>query len=129
MGIRANIIRLLGTIELERADGEWSETRWAVLDTGAPMCLLPLDAWEGSRVEILAEDHPLRGVVPKEECALPVQIGRLTLRLVDRMRTGKRLEVEAYLASTNKVPLVLGFHRCLDQYKVVFDHKRQCGLR
>lgn len=119
-GISADVIRLLGRVELEMKNG-WSEPHLALIDTGAPMCLLPLDRWERYRVRILAERYLLRGIVPEEECTLPVRIGKVVLRFVDEEQAGKRIETEAYLAPSNEVPLVLGFHRCLDQYRVVFD--------
>jgi hypothetical protein len=123
-GIFVDFIRLLGRVEFETEAG-WSKPHLTILDTGAPMCLLPLDRWQECRIELLAEDYPLRGVVPKKECTLPVKVGKVALRLVDEKHVGKRLEVEAYLAPTNEVPLVIGFHSCLERFKVVFDCERR----
>jgi len=122
-GVLVDFIRLIGRVEFEMEAG-WSEPHLAILDTGAPMCLLPLDRWQECKIELLTEGYPLRGVVPKEECILPVKIGKIALRLVDEKYLGKRLEAEAYLAPTNDVPLVIGFHRCFERYKVVFDYER-----
>ncbi|MDI6795073.1 MAG: hypothetical protein QME81_19765, partial [bacterium] len=106
-GVRVEIIRLLAKAEFKAKDG-WTDPYIAIVDTGAPLSLIPQSIWEGCEVEILAE-HSLKGVVPRKECVLPVSVGEVSLRIVDEENMSRELVVKAYLSRTDRVPLILGF--------------------
>lgn len=64
-GVRVEIIRLLAKAEFKAKDG-WTDPYIAIVDTGAPLSLIPQSIWEGCEVEILAE-HSLKGVLCPEK--------------------------------------------------------------
>lgn len=106
-GVNLEVIRLLGKLEFEK-EGGWSDVYPAIVDTGAPVSLIPFDIWEEAKVEVLT-DYRIKGVVPKEGCSLQVKVGRVNVRLVDEEGATEKLNIMAYLAPTNKVPLIIGF--------------------
>ncbi len=94
----------------------------ALVDSGAPFCLIPERIWKQCKVEILGT-HFVQGVAKKPECIVPVQVGRITLRLLSRGRLAKSLRVTAFLAESNDVPLLLGFHDVLNRF-TLYVNKR-----
>ena len=80
-GIHANIIRLFGRVQFKVKEN-WSESYNAIVDTGAPFSLLPLEIWQEAEIEILT-DTVVRGLIPKKQCILPVKVGKTTVRLID----------------------------------------------
>ncbi|MBU0567360.1 hypothetical protein KJ693_05170 [bacterium] len=124
-GVHLEVIRLMGEVELEKEDSKWTNPYPAIIDTGAPVSLLPLEVWQECKTKIVVS-HSIRGVVPKEECSLPVQVGEVILRLVDEKVATKGFSIMAYLAPTNKVPLILGFKDFLSKLSLYhnFEGKR-----
>lgn len=117
-----DVIRLLTRIQFKTAKG-WSDQYSAIVDTGAYMSLIPLSIWKEAEYTQLGK-HEVRGIVPRPECTLPVIVGRLECRLVDNegQRT-KPLEIKAFLASTDKVSLILGFKDLLAKFAHHFDYR------
>jgi hypothetical protein len=60
------LIRVFGLIKLKQRDGSWSKSYPAIIDTGAPISVIPLSRWIQSDVEILT-DHETRGIVEKRD--------------------------------------------------------------
>ncbi len=73
--------RLFCSIKFRGSNG-WSKTRDAIVDTGAPISVIPLDIWTDIENEILTE-HEIQGINPRKECALPALIGKATCILLD----------------------------------------------
>jgi len=115
------IVRLRCTVQFEKRDHDAS-VRDAILDTGAFISLIPFSIWKDVEVERLADYH-VKGVVPKEECSIPVIIGRINLRLMDEETESREITAHAYLALTDEVPLIIGFKDLLDQCVVHFDYQ------
>ncbi|HKZ49961.1 MAG TPA: hypothetical protein VJ110_03080 [Candidatus Nanoarchaeia archaeon] len=114
-------IRILGHIKLKI----FKEDRIfeALIDTGAHISVIPKKIWEGAEAKVLGS-YAIRGIVSKKECEVPVKIGKITLKLIDK--TGyetEEKEILAYLAETNEVPLILGFRDLLEDFKLVLDVK------
>ena len=65
----------------------------------------------------------VRGVVPKEECALPILIGDISCVFADRDRQSEELKISAYLALTDDIPLVIGFWDLLEKFRLIMDYR------
>lgn len=122
-GIRAEIVRLLAKAEFKTGD-RWTDPYIAIVDTRAPLSLIPQSIWEECDVRILAE-HSLKGVVPRKECVLPVSVGEVSLRIVDEEHISRELVVKAYPARTDSIPLILGFYDLLSCFRVLFSYEEQ----
>jgi len=120
--ISAETIRLLGKIQFKSKE-DWTKSYTAIIDTGAPFSLLPLELWKKAETTILT-DTLIRGLVPKKLCVLPVKVGKVTIRLIDEKENiSIFLIIKAYLAPNNKVPLIIGFQNLLSEFKVYFCYK------
>ncbi len=110
-----DLIRVFGLIKLKEKDGAWSKSYPAIIDTGAPISVIPLSRWIQSDVEILT-DHEMRGIVEKPECSTHVSVGRLNIVLCDEYgNISKEREIFAYFALTDKIPIIIGFKNVLEQ--------------
>jgi len=118
---RIYLIRLFCRIRFKTHDG-WTDPYPAVLDTGAPVSLIPFNIWSKSVVNPLT-DHRVRGVVPKEECSLRVLVGELNCLLADERNYSSELTTVSYLTFTNDVPLIIGFKDLLENFEVCFNYK------
>ncbi len=67
------LIRLLGRVVFKTSTG-FTTPRRAIIDTGAHISVLPLSIWRILDLEIIGTSK-LRGIIPKEECALDVSVG------------------------------------------------------
>jgi len=131
--------RLCGSLKFKERN-KWSDTKDAIIDTGAPTSLIcrtesssymrnperishsPYSIWNRLDVEILT-DYEIKGVVPKKGCSLPVQIGRLKCILLDKGgNQTNEIETMAYLPETSEVPLILGFKKLLENFRLTFDY-------
>jgi len=116
------VIRLLTRIQFKTAQ-RWSDKYSAIVDTGAYVSLIPLSVWQEA-VHTELTEHEVRGIVPRPECTLPVKVGQLTCRLVDNEgHQTKPLALRAFLAPTDKVPLILGFKGLLAEFAHHFDYR------
>jgi hypothetical protein len=101
----------------------WSDSINAIVDTGAPFSVIPLDIWTDLETTILTEQE-IRGINPRKECTLPALIGKTKCILLDEEgNQSKELEVLCYFALSNLVPLIVGFRDILEKFKVYFDYK------
>ena len=73
-------------------------------------------------VKIVATGYSMRGIVPREECKVPVDIGKIHCVLLDEEgnRT-KEMNVYAFLAFSDFIPIVFGFKLLLEYFKICFD--------
>lgn len=115
----AVVTRLLCRVSFGTWDG-FSETYWAIVDTGAPTSLIPYDVWQECRVLKLKEDI-IRGIIDKPGCNLNVITGAIKCVLEDEEGTSEKLVIRADLAPVNTVPLLLGFSGLLDRAKIYSD--------
>ena len=88
----------------------------AIVDTGAHISLIPFFIWKGLEVEILAE-HWTGGVVPEKK--MPVNVGYISAKLVDGQgNESKEIRFLSYLASVNRVNLLLGMRDLLERFDI-----------
>lgn len=120
------VFRIQCRIRFKTVEG-YGEPEKAIVDTGAPISLIPFDMWRHAEIEYLGEDY-LRGVVPKEECYLPADIGRIKAVLTDKdENTSDELTFLAYLPFTSKVPLIIGIMELMEKGVVWLDLRNRNG--
>lgn len=113
-------IRLLAVAQFMASQG-WSEPVSAIVDTGAPISLIPHKIWRRCITKVIGETE-LRGVIPKKECVMPVKVATIGLRLIDPEYATETIEIKAYLAPNDNVPLVIGFEKLLSEFDVFFSY-------
>ena len=119
--------RLFCYIRFKTHNG-WSDSLQAIVDTGAPVSLIPLDVWSEAETEVLT-DFEIGGINPRQECTLPVLVGKIKCIIVDENKNqSKELEIFSYFATTNKVPLLIGFKNLLCEFKMNINPHGECYL-
>lgn len=121
------VIRIICHIRLKKRDG-WGDIECGLIDSGGFISLIPFTIWQDTDVKILG-NYTLRGVVPKKGCELPVKVGKVKGILLDNLgNLSDELEFRAYLAPTDKVPLIIGIKDLLENFKIWFDIKNETGF-
>lgn len=96
----------------------WGNIQTAIVDSGAYISLLPKHIWQECDYNVIGKDK-LRGVVPKTECELSVDIAIVTTALEDEFgKTSEPIEFTTYLVDTNKVPLIIGYKELLERFSM-----------
>jgi hypothetical protein len=122
LGILA--IRLMCRMSFQTQNG-FTDPYPAIVDTGAPISLIPLQIWRGCGIEAeTIRDSTIRGVVPLEECQLAVTLAEVKCKVVGTQHESDILSVKAHLASTDAVPLILGFKNLLDRVPLHVDYQK-----
>jgi hypothetical protein len=115
-----DIIRLKALIRFKTSGG-WTPPYEAIVDTGAPLSLIPPFIWEDLEWTKLA-DHGTSGIAGG---SVPVQVGTVSCQLLDRKgHATEELEIIAFLSSNDDVPLIIGFKDLLDSFETAFDYRR-----
>ncbi|MFQ6059451.1 MAG: hypothetical protein ACE5MB_11305 [Anaerolineae bacterium] len=114
------VTRLLTYVALLTEEGGLTESRLAIVDTGAPTSIIPYDLWVRCPV-LKIRDKTIRGIVPKPECALRLIEGLIACVIHDGIKSIGPLIIRADLAPTANVPLILGFSGLLDKADVRFS--------
>lgn len=105
----------------------WAKTEIAIVDTGAPISLIPNRIWKRCQSEIIGETE-LKGVISKKECIMPVKVALIEVRLIEYEYVTQRLKIKAYLASIDEVPLIIGFENMLSKFNVFFSYHTQTAF-
>lgn len=118
-----SIIRLKCGAQFKTKNG-WTKPYPAIIDTGAHTSVIPLSIWKQTTHELLG-DYKMFGIAKKEECSIPVKIGKVMGIIVDEFgNQSNELNCCALLADTDNVPLIIGFKGVLENFRVVFDYKK-----
>ena len=104
----------------------FSQPYEAIVDTGAPVSIIPPAIWEECENEVLGE-YKIKGLVPKKEAYINVKIANVYCVLLDEHNTTKTLPIKAYLSLEARVPLVLGFESFLSNAKLCSDFPTRSG--
>jgi len=115
-------LRLLCNVQFETPTKEVF-VQPAIVDTGAPLCLIPSDLWKQVRTQQF-ETTRIGGLMVQKECAVPGRVGILSMTLLDPHGHRYRLTVRAFLAQTTEVPLILGFQDCLEKSTMHVSYPR-----
>lgn len=122
-----HIIRLICSVKF-KTPHDWTKIHNAIVDTGAHTSVIPLEIWQDIETNILL-DYQMRGIVPKEECKVPIKIAKVKAILFDEFdNKTPELELFAFLSLTKDVPLILGFKSLLEKFRVCFDYKENRGF-
>ncbi len=120
-GIEVWIRRLTAQVRFKTKDG-WTRSYEAIIDTGAPVSVIPPSISEEVDKNILA-DYAISGIVPHQEAVLPVKVADVWCAFLDEERISKSLKIKAYLSTDHRVPLVLGFENLLSKAILYSDCK------
>lgn len=120
-GIRVLTTRLIARVAFATPDGSATDKKRAIVDTGAPLALLPRSIWEQCAVKIMGQST-VGGIVPKPECQLAVHMGEVTCFLPAEDGATVATTLKAYLAPVDEVSLLLGFEGLLDCFRLVVDY-------
>ena len=101
----------------------WTPPTPALIDTGAPFCVLPKALWTMIEHEG-GFPTSLRGLVQLPSAILNARLARITCVVSDRAATSRPLKVWALLAEGD-VPLVLGCAGFLEHAKFVLEPAHQ----
>lgn len=120
------LFRIWCVVKFKSNDG-WVERRNALIDTGAHTTIIPLALSKEIKNEIIGE-YLVKGLVAKEGCAIPVKVAWIWVNIVDKEgnETGE-LKIRTYLASTDEVPIIIGFKDLLEKFKLFIDVSERSG--
>lgn len=121
LGIKA--VRLFSDV-IFKGKEEFTEPYPAIMDTGAPISLVPVQIWKECEVQMI-RDSEIRGVVPRRECFLPVTLAEIIFLLVDQKNQSRELKIKTHLAYTDEVPLIIGLKDLLDSIRLHMDCKNK----
>jgi predicted aspartyl protease len=115
-----DIIRLKALIRF-KTPGGWTNPYEALVDTGAPLTLIPPFIWEKLQWTKLA-DHATGGIAGG---AVSVQVARVTGQVLDRSgHVTQELKIIAFLSASDEVPLIIGFKDLLESFENKFDYRK-----
>ncbi|MDP2913101.1 MAG: hypothetical protein Q8N91_03740 [Candidatus Omnitrophota bacterium] len=122
-GIVVPIIRLLSVIEFKHRAG-WSGPYDAIIDTGSPLSVFPASIQEKCDARLLYKTK-ISGIVPDKACSLSAKLCLLTFRLSDKYSVTKPIESKAYIADSDKIPLILGFADFLEKFDISIRYAKK----
>lgn len=117
------VTRLICRVIFYRERGEFGPEWYGILDTGAPVSLIPKRMWQGCPI-LKLKDTTVKGIIDRPECALKVIDGVIGTILTDGQSMSEPLTIRAHLAHTDDIPLLLGFSGLLDRADVRFSVER-----
>ncbi len=122
------LTRLFCLMKFKLSDGTLGKTRQAIVDTGAPISVIPIAFWRESVVNILAE-HEIYGINPREECSVPMLVGYIKCMLVDENgNKTSEFEILSYFSLTNKIPLIIGFKGLLSNFNICLNQRNNVAF-
>lgn len=113
--------RVTVSVSFKKPDG-WTQPYEAIIDTGAPVSILPPAIWREIEREELGESR-IQGIVSKKDAYLPVKIADIYCVLMDEERLTDSIKIKAYLSLEEKSPLVLGFENLLSAARMYSNSK------
>lgn len=125
-GIRLRLIRLTCHLRFATSEG-WSGVERAIVDTGAPVAMIPWSIWNHITVRLLStrvmEIHGI-SANDQEHSFVPARLAQVTCVLLDQIHVSPPLKLRAYLMPDDATPLVLGFEDLLTSYDLFCSYAR-----
>jgi hypothetical protein len=108
-------IRLMAWVSFKSIEGHLYPMK-AIIDTGAPVSLIPFRVWGRSMVT-MGKPAAIPSISERPECDLKVTHGRITISLLDDNwnEIVKDWTIQADLCHTSEMPIILGMHGFLSQ--------------
>ncbi len=117
------IVRLKCGVQFKTKFG-WSQPYSAIVDTGAHTSVIPLSLWK-ELVHEKIQRYKIYGISKQDGCSVSGDIGKVILIVVDENgNQTKELEICAFLAETDQIPLIIGFNGLLEKLRVNFDFRK-----
>lgn len=97
-------------------------TEETIVDTGAPVSVLPKWLWSQLDISFIGEDH-IKGLVKRPECGVDVRVGIAECSLSDNKNTTQSFKLPVYCAESNRVIVLLGLKTLLDRFILHVDYR------
>ena len=123
---RAEIVRLWCLVQFKKQK-DWTMPYPALIDTGAHTTIIPKKIWSDLSIKKIAK-HYVRGLIPKEECKLDIEVGEVEILVCDKVKHTNKMQILSYLALVDNIPLILGFKDLLSKFKVCFDYNQNVAF-
>lgn len=112
-GFHVESCRILTDVSVRR-DTSWTAFRPAIVDTGAPVSLLPRRVWQPADVRPMGRIR-VGGLNRRPECMFDVTLAVVVLAIRDQSNQIEPIEAHALLADTDDVPTLLGMRGVLTE--------------
>ena len=122
----AEIVRLWCLVQFKKQK-DWTMPYPALIDTGAHTTIIPKKIWSDLSINKIAE-HYVRGLIPKEECKLDIDVGEVEILICDKIKHTNKMKILSYLAPVDNIPLILGFKDLLSKFKICFDYEQNVAF-
>ena len=121
------VIRLKGMLQFKSRNG-WTKPYQAVIDTGAHTSVIPISSWENVNHEKFGE-YKMFGISKNQACSISAEIGKVTCIMIDEEgNQSEELNVISLLASTDAVPLIIGFKDALQKFRLISDYEKNIAF-
>lgn len=117
--------RITVQIAFKKSSG-WTQPYEAIIDTGAPVSIIPPAIWQETEIEILG-DYKIQGIVPKKDAHLSVKVANIFCVLMDEKNATDTIKIKAYLSLEERAPLVLGFENIISKSRLYIDAENSLG--
>lgn len=87
----------------------------AIIDTGAPMSVIPYPIWAECFTKIIEEDSYLSGIVPGAHHIMRTKIGIISAVLTDKRGVYYPIAFRAHFAPIKRIPIILGIQDIIDK--------------
>lgn len=109
-------IRLLSDVVFHPIDRTEKDLPFlGIIDTGAPMSIIPYSIWSRCSTEIIQEESYVSGIMPGPDHMMKTKIGIISAELWDKTGSHYPISFHAHFAPIKKVPLVLGMQDLLQK--------------
>ena len=112
--------RLIAVTSFYTLEGEWTELRGAIIDTGSYVSVIPHFIWTKTHHHFISDEIEM-GIGGS---IITGRLGWVTLRLHDEETISPPLSVKANLIDDNSMPLILGFEDVISEMLLVSDFQQ-----
>ncbi|MEW5759867.1 MAG: hypothetical protein AB1779_03780 [Candidatus Thermoplasmatota archaeon] len=123
---RCRIIRIYSYLRFKTKEGSFTKPYPAIVDTGAYVSVIPHKIWSTCDIKLIGK-YKMSGLVPKEECTVPVLVGEIVGKLVDMNNFSGEYKFMAYFTITDEFPLIIGFREVLENVKLYINYPENEG--
>jgi len=117
--IDLKVVRLIAGARFKKADG-WTEPHDAIVDTGAPLSVIPESIWRYLKVNPLGFPPRVIGLAGD---GLKVEVAEVQCLAVDEKAVSSPFALRAYLSHGNSTLLLLGMEDFLTRCALHCDYE------